>query len=187
MQMVLTPQSRGRIVAKAVAALEGGEIVVYPADTVYGIAVDATNAQAVAVLDRLKKRRKDQKYSYNFSGIEMVKKYANLAGEQEKILAKYLPGPFTFIINDDFSVRIPKGSIITEITSAFGKPTTATSANITGENPASSIRSLSPKIYLAADLIIEDVAFQSQLPSTLVDISRKPYRVLRKGRLPFKE
>lgn len=187
MQIVIDDKSRGSIIEKAVSALKKGGIIVYPSDTVYGIAVDATNLQARAKLDHLKGRRLDQKYSYNVSSIEMIKKYHDLSEGQEKILRKYLPGPLTFILSDDFSVRIPKNCIITEITQAFGKPITATSANRTGEQPAGSTKTLNAKIYLAADLIIEDPFFVPHKPSTLVDITQKPYRVIREGEAKFEE
>lgn len=187
MQITLDEGTRGAIVEKAVNALSKGGIIVYPSDTVYGIAVDATDAQAVLNLDKLKGRRNDQKYSYNFSDIEMVKKFHEISADQEKILRKYLPGPYTFILSSDFSVRIPKNCIIIEIVRALGKPVTATSANHSGNKPAGSTKTLDAKIYLAADLIIEDPNFESHKPSTLVDISSKPYKVLREGELPFKD
>lgn len=187
MQIILDEKSKASIIEKAVNTLKKGGVIVYPSDTVYGIAVDGTNMQATARLDQLKGRRLDQKYSYNVPSIEMIKKYHDLSADQEKILRKYLPGPFTFILSPDFSVRIPKNCIIAEIAQAFGKPVTATSANRTGEKPATSTKSLSAQIYLAADLIIEKTDFDPHKPSTLVDISSKPYRVLREGELPFKD
>jgi len=186
-QIVIDDKLRGSIIEKAVSALKKGGIVVYPSDTVYGIAVDATNLQAKAKLDQLKGRRFDQKYSYNFSSVEMIRKYHDLSADQEKILQKYLPGPYTFILSSDFSVRIPQNCIITEIVQAYGKPVTATSANRTGGKPAGSTKSLNAKIYLAADLIIEDPEFEPHKPSTLVDITQKPYRVIREGELSFKD
>lgn len=187
MQITLTEQNRGIVVNKAVAALEKGGIVVYPSDTVYGLAVDATNLTAVENLINLKGRRADQKFSYNFSDIYMVEKFIDLNDDQKKTLKKYLPGPFTFIVKDDVSIRIPENTIITDIARAFGKPTTATSANLTGMPPITSIRSLDVKLYLAADLIIEDVEFKGAPPSTVVDIKSKPYKVLRQGELPFED
>jgi L-threonylcarbamoyladenylate synthase len=115
----------------------------------------------------------------------MVGKYHDLTDEERSILEKYLPGPFTFILEDDLSVRIPENSIITEITEHYGKPTTATSANLTGEQPVDSIKTLNVKIYLAADLIIENPQFVASAPSTLVDLRSKPFKVLRQGKLPF--
>lgn len=187
MQITLTEQNRGLIVNKAVNALEKGGIVVYPSDTVYGMAVDATNMPSVNALSELKGRRADQKFSYNFSDIEMIETFTDIDEDQKKILSKYLPGPFTFIIKDDISIRIPNDTIITDITKAFGSPTTATSANLTGMDPITSIRSLDVKLYLAADLIIEDVNFRGAKPSTVVDIRQRPYKILRQGELPFED
>ena len=157
----------------------------YPSDTVYGIAVDGTNQQAVRELAEFKGRRSDQKFSYNFSDIDMIKKYHPVSEKQEEILSKYLPGPFTFVIAENLSVRIPKDNIITEIVKHYGKPTTATSANLTGKPTVASIKTLDVKIYLKADLIIEDVDFQEHKPSTIVDILKEKYVVLREGELPF--
>jgi len=186
MQIVLNDQNYKKIIDKSIDVLTKGGMIVYPSDTVYGIAVDGTNAVAIKKLEDLKGRHQDQKFSYNFSDIDMVKKYLTLTEKQEKILKNNLPGSFTFVISDDASVRIPKDSIIIDITRAFGKPTTATSANLTGNDPATSIKNLHAKIYLSADLIIEKTDFKARKPSTLVDIKGATLKVLREGELPFK-
>lgn len=185
MQIVLTADNYKKILDKAISVLEKGGMVVYPSDTVYGIAVDGTNGEAIKKLEDLKGRRSDQKFSFNFSDQQMIEKYLTLREDQKGILKKYLPGPYTFVTADDVSIRIPKDSIIVEITRAFGKPTTATSANLTGNNPAVSIKTLDAKIYLKADLLIEDSEFVPKPPSTVVDIRNDEPKVLRKGELPF--
>ena len=185
MQIILNEDNYKKILDKAISVLEKGGMIVYPSDTVYGIAVDGTNGDAIKKLEDLKGRRSDQKFSFNFSDQAMIEKYLSLTERQKDILKKYLPGPYTFITADDVSVRIPKESIIVEITRAFGKPTTATSANLTGNNPATSIKNLHAKIYLKADLIIEDAEFEPHPPSTVVDIKDDEPKVLRKGELPF--
>ena len=185
MQIILNEDTRRSVVEKAVSVLKKGGIVVYPSDTVYGIAVDATNGSAIQELSNLKKRRPDQKYSYNFSDVGMVDAFCNLDKKKLDILKKYLPGSYTFIIDEGTSVRIPEGTIITEVVKGFGKPVTATSANVTGKLPATSIKNLDAKIYLAADLIIEDPNFEPKQPSTIVDISANPPKVVRAGELPY--
>lgn len=181
MQIILNEKNKQLIIDKAVSILEKGGIVVYPSDTVYGIAVDATNESAVSKLDRLKDRRPDQKYSYNFADQEMVKRFVKTQSFQDDILKKYLPGPYTFVIEENISVRIPKDTIIVPITASYNKPTTATSANLTGKTPAINIKTLDAKIYLAADLIIEGGDQNSAKPSTVVDITTNEPRVLRPG------
>lgn len=185
MQIALNNQNKPKIIEKAIDILSKGGIIVYPSDTVYGLATDATNPVAVDKIEKLKGSGPEKKFSSNFSNIQMIGQYHSLTDEEKTILEKYLPGPFTFILEDELSVRIPKNSIITEITGHYGKPTTATSANLTGEQPVDSIKTLNAKIYLAADLIIEDPEFVASAPSTLVDLRSKPYKVLRQGKLPF--
>jgi len=173
------------VIDRAVAILARGGILVYPSDTVYGLAVDATNSSAIDKINKLKNRRDDQKYSFNFSDIEMIKKFSNITPEQEKILRKYLPGPYTFVLTEDVAVRIPRNNIIVDIARAFGKPITATSANVTGKSPAISTKNLDPKIYLASDLIIETPDFKPSSPSTIVDISSPDHKVTRQGAFKF--
>jgi len=185
MQIILSQDSRQMVIDRAVAVLERGGIVVYPSDTVYGLAVDATNPEAIAKLNKLKNRKLGQRYSFNFGTIGMVKEFCNMTETQESILKNYLPGPYTFIINEEISVRIPKDNIITEIAKAFEKPVTATSANVTGKAPATSTKNLDAKIYLAADLIIEKPDFVASEPSTIVDISTANHKVLREGAFKF--
>lgn len=185
MQIILSRESEASVVEKAVTVLGKGGIVVYPSDTVYGLAVDATNQSAILNLAKLKNRRVDQKFSFNFSDLDMVKKFCEISDYQEKTVSKYLPGPYTFVINKDISIRIPKDNIITKIVRSFGKPVTATSANITGKSPATSTRNLDAKIYLAADLIIEAPDFVGSAPSTVVDITSEEARVLRQGSFKF--
>lgn len=185
MQLVLSEESKSMVIDRAVAILARGGILVYPSDTVYGLAVDATNSSAVLKIDKLKNRRADQKYSFNFSDLEMIKKFCNITSDQERILKKYLPGPYTFILTKDIAVRIPKNNIITDIAKVFGKPITATSANITGKSPATSTKNMDAKIYLASDLIIEKTDFEANNPSTIVDISTQDYKVIRQGAFKF--
>ena len=185
MQIVLNNQNGHLVIEKAVTALEKGGIVIYPSDTTYGIAVDSTNPVALDKLEKIKGRRSDQKFSYNFSDLDMVEKFAEPSDDQVKILKQYLPGPYTFILSADISIRIPKSTIITDITKSFGKPTTATSANQTGYPPATSIKNLDAKIYLAADLIIEDLTFEAKSPSTIIDLSGPSAKVVREGEFPF--
>lgn len=187
MQITLSENNVHTIIDKSLSILSRGGIIVYPSDTVYGLAVDGENDVAKDKIRDLKGRRPDQKFSYNFGDIDMIRQYHDITPRQEEILKKYLPGSFTFILEDDLSVRIPKDTIITEITKIYGKPITATSANITGKSSIDSIKFLDAKIYLAADLIIEDPNFVGQPPSTLVDLRSEPFKVIRQGRLPFED
>jgi len=184
-QIILNEKNYPQIIEKSVKALKRGGIVVYPSDTVYGIAVDATSKEAVLKLDNLKGRHSHQKYSYNFSDIEMVKKYIDIDKKNQDILDNYLPGPYTFILGKNISVRIPKDSIIVEIVKHLGKPVTATSANLTGYRPATSIKNLDARIYLKADVIIEDPMFIGKAPSTVVDLTCQPPKIIRQGELLF--
>jgi len=193
MQIILSEDTRRAVIEKAVNALKKGGMVVYPADTVYGIAVDATNAAAIQKLDVLKSRKSGQKYSSNFSDIEMVKEFCEVSKSQEKILNKYLPGPFTFILerktsnsvarevalrSNSVGVRIPNCKF-TEIVRRAKIPFVTTSVNISGKKYATSIKDIEREIFDRVDIIIENGVLNRR-PSILLDYRESIPKIIKR-------
>ena len=75
-----------------------GEIIVYPTDTLYGMGVDATNKKAINKLNQLKGRISPLSIIVNSE--KMIKKYIDIKFSFKKDLNKYLPGPFTILLNN---------------------------------------------------------------------------------------
>lgn len=187
-----------RIVNEALRYLKQGDIVIYPSDTCYGIAVDTQNQQALDQLSLLKQRKPDALYSVNIPNIDWIQNNCNVDQEQEHILRTNLPGPFTFRLNKQPSadllvgdatigVRLPRQLLVQFLVSKYNKPITATSANISGEPEPYSLDDLQKGILRRAHFITKDILvlnggqLKSGAISTLVDITQKPYRILRQG------
>ncbi|MFA7243883.1 MAG: L-threonylcarbamoyladenylate synthase [Patescibacteria group bacterium] len=175
------------IIKKAVQSLRSGGVIGYPTDTTYGIGCVVSNLDAVDKVFELKGRDFSKPMSLAFSSVEMIKKYVKLPEEYEKILRKYLPGPYTFLLpkNDLVSekitagfgkvgVRIPKYDLIIKIIEELGEPIITTSANISGDPDI--VRS--DDLKLLVDFIVSGDC-TIKIPSTLIDLETKS--ILRKG------
>jgi len=183
--------------------LKKGGLVVFPSDTVYGALVDATNFDAVTKLLSLKNRPPGKPISVFVGDFEMMEKLVILNLRQREIIKKLLPGPYTIVLpsrhrvdkrleseKGTLGIRIPKFDPVNQLVKSFGKPLTATSANISGRSPCHTIESflnqLSKKKKAMVDLIVDFGKLPPNKPSTVVDLTQEEVRILRLGNFPFK-
>ena len=130
----------------AVIALESGETILYPTDTVWGIGCDALSDNATKKIFELKKRDYSNGLICLASSFEMISKYADI-NEIEKLTQASCDSPTTFIFdnpkyisnfilgnNSSVAFRVPKNNFCIKLIEAFGKPIVSTSANISGYN-----------------------------------------------------
>jgi len=89
--------SKKPLIIAAEIILNGG-VIICPTDTVYGFLADATNKKAVDRIYRIKKRSKSKPLAIFVENIKMAKIIAGINGKQEKVLRKYWPGKYTFIL-----------------------------------------------------------------------------------------
>jgi len=129
-----------RAIALAVKVLRKGGVVIYPTETAYGIAVDATSHEALAKVNKVKKRT-GKFIPIIISDIKMASKYILLSSEMKKLVKKFMPGPLTLVAKKkDMKTarllggfRIPANRFALKMVKIFGKPITATSANVSGK------------------------------------------------------
>ncbi len=149
---------------KAVDALKKGCVIEIPTDTVNGLVCDYYNKTAEEEIFRIKKRPKEKILSIFVSSIDEVKKIVPIDTRQEKFLEKVWPGKITCVIKKDIGgFRIPNDKFVLEILKKFGGPLLQTSANISGEPPVGG------------------------LPSTVVDLTIWPPKILRQGAVSEEE
>lgn len=158
------------------------DIIIYPTDTIYGIGCNAEKRILVERIFEIKNRDRNKPVSV----IAPSKKWIlNNLEVDEKILNKYLPGPFTivakkktrildYINKKSLGVRIPDHEISKMIAKA-GIPFVTTSANKSGQWPAKSVDELHGDVLMGADLVVNDGELFGK-SSTIIDI-RKEIRV----------
>ena len=189
-----------KIIEETATVLKDGGLVIFPSDTVYILAVDPTNKKAVEKLLAFKNRWTGKAISIAVLDKKMATEYVELNENSESIYANLLPGPFTIVSNGKgkvakgieaengtLGIRIPDNKYIHDLVKTFGKPVTATSANLSGRTPnysiASFLRPLSNKKKEMIDLIVDGGKLPRNKPSTVIDATEAELKILRRGDL----
>src|SRR5437868_9782902 len=87
-----------RKIKRAVEALEAGEVIAYPTDTVYGLGCDLTNKKAIDRLYQIKRMEKAHQLAFICPDLSDIAHYAIVENAQYRVLRHFLPGPYTFIL-----------------------------------------------------------------------------------------
>ena len=174
----------------ALYELKNDKIIVVPTDTVHGLVCPA-KPDILGNLYKIKKRDPDKPFSLLFSDLLMVEECFVLPLEQQSLLKKYLPGPFTFLIKnnnkfkwvtdtDKIGIRIPDYTFLTRLISSLGMPLLSTSANISGEGDITDTEKLIEVFEQKVPLILFDKKIKHS-PSTIVDLTYSPFKIIRQG------
>ncbi len=190
-----------QVINNTITILKSNGLVVFPSDTVYGLLCDATNEKAVQKLIEFKNRPPGKAISV-FCNFELINKLVKINKQQQKIIKEILPGPFTVILlskdkvnklleseKGSLGVRVPSFQLINRLIQEFGKPVTATSANLAGRSPHYSIKTLlnelSNKQKRMIDLIVDAGKLPKNKPSTVIDLTHPDVKILRQGDVDF--
>jgi L-threonylcarbamoyladenylate synthase len=186
-----------QIGAIAGGLLEGG-IAAYPTETFYGLGAAAFSKKAVAKIYALKRRDTGKPLSLIASDMEMVKELASsLPGIFWTLADEFWPGPLTLVLNasaalpgfitgpgGSVAVRIPPLTWLRKLVGRLCQPLTATSANLSGERELADPRDVEAAFGGRIALIVDGGCTPGGAPSTLVDLTAGPPRVLREGAIP---
>jgi L-threonylcarbamoyladenylate synthase len=187
----------GSSLADAVRALAAGELVVYPTDTLIGIAARATEERAVDRLAAAKERPADLPVSLALSSVEEVEGFASVSPVARRFLRRHLPGPYTVLlpaspegrrslaaplVNGAGAVgfRVPDHPLARELARRAG-PITSTSANRHGVAPARTVAEARAALGEAVAVYLPARPPPSGRPSTFVDLTGPTPRLLPRG------
>jgi len=171
--------------------LKVGGIVIYPTDTVYGLGANVFHDEAVKKIYSIKKRPFHKPISICLSNVEDIYQFAFMSREMNEMVQKLLPGPYTLIFEkkehfkskvipgNRIGIRIPNNPICRELSLNF--PITSTSANISGDMPPKSVKDALNSLGDVSDLIIDSGPCSRKLPSTVVDMTKSPPKIIRHG------
>jgi len=155
-------------IAKALETLKSGGLILYPTDTIWGIGCDATNAEAVDKVYRLKEREKDKSLIILLENDHKLSSYIKEIPEVAYQLIEYADKPLTIIysgaknlapnlIAEDGSIgiRIVKHPFCEQLLQRFRKPIVSTSANISGKPAPRNFSEVSEEIKNGVDYVVE--------------------------------
>ena len=188
-------------VEQVIEILKAGGIMVYPTDTIYGLGCDIFNKKAIEKIYQLKGRERKKPLSIICADIKEVAKYAIIQDYAYRLMKKYLPGPYTFILkaksempktflskNRTVGIRIPDSQVCLAIAQKLGNPIITTSLNISGAEVMTEPGELSKEMQNKIDIIIDSGSLSKEA-SSIIDLSGDRPIVLRDGKgdlTPFK-
>jgi len=170
-----------------------GCVVVFPTETVMGIAVVADNYDSYKQLVDVKNRPLEKAFPLVVGDKKQIFDYAIINNRQKRIIDKLMPGPLTIILKkkdnipnyitsnkDSIAIRMSDDEFVLKVLKDLGKPILLTSANLSGK-PSSLNDEEAQKIFYGKVRAIVKGECPIQIPSTIVDLTTDKPKILREG------
>jgi L-threonylcarbamoyladenylate synthase len=204
MNKINIKKEKNLAIKKAVEVLKNGGLIVYPTETCYGLGGDATNPEALKKIMKYKKLRGSKPISVAVANKEMAKEYVEINEMANNLYENYLPGPITVIsmskgklqppvvsMQGAVGIRHPDYDFTLDLIKTYGKPITATSANVSYKSPPYNIdqliKDLPKKSLKLISLFLDAGTLPKNQPSTVLDTTMNQLSVLRQGRVEFED
>lgn len=180
-------------ITKAVSALKRGEVVIVPTDTVYGFLADAKNEAAVEAVYNAKRRSRSKPLPLFIKNLGMAKVVASISKDQEEIIKKYWPGPYTFILRktqrlklfgldkDTVALRMPGHPVVSAILRQINRPLVQTSVNIADQESINSVAEITRLFGKNPEIgvFIDGGDIENGKSSQIMDITSNSIKVVR--------
>ena len=187
-----------RKVQRAVEALEAGEVIGYPTDAIYGLGCDITNKKAADRLYQIKGMDRSQPLAFICPDLSEIAKYAIVDNQIYRVLRRFLPGPYCFILEatrevprlvqtkrKTIGIRIPDHEVTRALVAALGRPLISTTAQRAGAEPHVDPHEIDED-FKGLGLVL-DAGAGGVVPTTVIDLSVTPPEIVRQGAGPVDE
>lgn len=167
----------------AATAIGDGDLVVYPTETVYGLAADALDPAAVERVFEAKGRERSKPISLGVPNVDAAAEHVRPTDRERAFMERFLPGPVTVLCercdtvpdvltagSDRVGVRVPDHDLALALLERTG-PITATSANVSGRPSVRHAADVDEEIRAAASVVL-DGGETGGIESTVVDVER---------------
>lgn len=185
----------------ALTLLDRGGVAAIPTETVYGLAGDATNGQAVARIFEIKGRPQFNPLICHVSDLAMAERHAEFNGLARKLARAFWPGPLTLVLprkdesqvhplvsagHPTLALRVPQG-FGGQLIARLGRPLAAPSANTSGRISATSAQAVERDLGAKVDLIVDAGPSPVGIESTIVKVEPGTLYLLRPGGIAAEE
>ena len=178
----------------AAQELIGGGLVIYPTETLYGIAADAANPAALERLAALKGREPNKPFGLILSRPQEAEELAQeISPAARELMARHWPGPLTLVLKakaglhpslvhrGGVAMRCSPHPVAAGLAQALGRAITATSANLSGQAAPDRATDLDSALVDACEVLLDSGPTTGGPASTVVDARVEPPVVIRKG------
>jgi L-threonylcarbamoyladenylate synthase len=183
-------------IAEAAQLILAGQVVAVPTETVYGLAADATSAEAVARIYEAKRRPAFNPLIVHVPDLAAAEQIGKFDDRAEALASRHWPGPLTLVVPlragsriasivtaglPTIGLRVPAHPAIQQLLRAVGRPLAAPSANASGSISPTRAEHVLKSLDGRIPLIIDAGATERGLESTIVAATGGPLRLLRPG------
>jgi len=195
----IRPADDETALAEAVAALAAGRLVGMPTETVYGLAADATNGEAVARIYAAKGRPSFNPLIAHVADLAAAERLVVFDPVSRRLAEAFWPGPLTLVLPkradagvsdlataglDTLAVRAPSHPTARALLRAFGRPVAAPSANRSGHVSATTAAHVAADLGDAVSIVLDAGPSHVGVESTIVAATPDGLALLRAGGLP---
>ena len=187
-----------RKIERAVEALQNGEVIAYPTDTVYGLGCDIASKKAVDRLYQIKGMERNHPLAMICPDLSEIAKYAIVDNQIYRVLRRFLPGPYCFILEatrevprllqtkrKTIGIRIPSHEVTRQLALQLGRPVISTTAQRAGAEPHVDPNEIDDD-FSGLGLVL-DGGGGSLVPTTVIDLTVQPPEIVREGAGPIDE
>jgi L-threonylcarbamoyladenylate synthase len=167
-----------------------GSVLLLPTETVYGLICDWNDSLAQERIRRMKSRESEKPFQMLAPDIESVEEYGvEITPAIKKVVDKFCPGPVTIIAKlsrksdlamNTVGFRIPAYTFLLDLMKESGRLFAATSANLAGESPATTVADALDSLEEQPELAVDGGRIQGDA-STVIDMTGKGVKILREG------
>ena len=201
MKTEILPASDEKSIEKAAALLQNGELVALPTETVYGIAADARNGEAVKKIFVAKGRPQDNPLIVHVTGPEMLPGLVSEVPERAQLLmAAFCPGPLTIIMPrgpevaaeccaglDTVGIRMPSHPVARAVIEKSGCAFAAPSANLSGKPSPTNAQDVFTDMDGRLPLILDGGECDVGVESTVVSVVGEKPTLFRPGHITLED
>src|SRR5437016_6107155 len=188
------------IIEEAAAVIRAGGLVAFPTETVYGLGADGLNEAAVRRIFAAKGRPEAKGLILHLSAPAQVREVAQVSPMAERLMEAFFPGPLALVLpalpvvpavttggGATVAVRMPHHAVAQALIAAASRPIAAPSANPSGAPPSRTAAEALAGLNGRFDLLLDAGPTPLGTPSTLLDLTHAPPRLLRLGAVPPEE
>jgi tRNA threonylcarbamoyl adenosine modification protein (Sua5/YciO/YrdC/YwlC family) len=185
------------LIQKARDYISVGKLVIFPTDTVYGLATDPFNESAVKTLLKAKKRDRSKGLPILVGNLDIAHELVEFSDVALSIAADFWPGALTIVLplkkpmlnevtgnRKTLGIRIPGNNIARELAKI---PIIGTSANISGQKSPTTAGGAINQLGDVVHLVLDGGPSKEGLPSTIIDLSGSQPQLLREGSIKYEE
>ncbi len=189
-----TVHPQPRRIGRVADVLRGDGVIVYPTDTVYGLGCDIRSKKALERVRRIKRIDNKRHLSFVFADLKAISQYAQVSDNAYKILRRYLPGPYTFVLKatrlvprivltkrNEVGIRIPDNRICQALVAELGNPILSSSVRMPDDQLLDDPRAIDDMYKGQVDLVVDGGVFLPE-PSSIISLLEDQPQVLRAGK-----